>query len=146
MNYKLVNVDKDKINILVDYKLDTIISDDISDEEKMKIIDYVKTNSLNQINNSYFIIVNDNIIGCLVKYSYLDGILLDELYLECDYRHKGIGSDILKNIISENEIVYLWVYKNNDIAFNLYKKIGFNVDQETETRYFMKYERELNML
>lgn len=141
MNYELVKVNKEQVDILINYKLDTVINDNnnLSLDEKKQITNYVSNNSLERLNDSKFIICDGKIIGCLVYYSYEDGILLDELYLCHEYRGFKIGTNILKNLINNHRIVYLWVYKNNDIAFNLYRKLNFKVIDETETRYFMKY-------
>ena len=70
-----------------------------------------------------------------------DGTLLDEIYLEEKYRNKGIGTNIIKEVINNNDIIYLWVYKENVQAISLYKKLGFNVIEETESRYYMKYSK-----
>ena len=53
---------------------------------------------------------------------------------------KGIGTNILNNILNNNHKVYLQVYKENINALNLYKKLGFKIKETTETRYFMQYE------
>ena len=50
-----------------------------------------------------------------------------------------IGTDILKNILSKNKIVYLWVYKDNIKAYNLYKQLGFMEIKDTDSRYLLKY-------
>lgn len=70
-----------------------------------------------------------------------DGKLLDEIYLEEEYRNKGIGTKIIMDILNNNDVVYLWVYKENEKAISLYKKLGFNVIEETESRYYMKYNK-----
>ena len=75
-----------------------------------------------------------------------DGKLINEIYLEEEYRNKGIGSDIIKNIINVHDIVYLWVYKLNSKAISLYKKLGFIIIEETDTRYYMKYEKRKEMI
>ena len=67
--------------------------------------------------------------------------MLDEIYIESDFRNKGIGTKIIKEILQENKVVYLWVYKENEKAISLYKKLGFKVVDETDTRFFMKYEQ-----
>lgn len=45
------------------------------------------------------------------------------------------------DILDNNDVVYLWVYKENEKAISLYKKLGFNVIEETESRYYMKYNK-----
>ena len=84
--------------------------------------------------------INNNIGGCLLISDNNDGIILDEIYLEDKYRNKGIGTNIIKDILSKNKIVYLWVYKENLKAISLYEKLGFKISKETDSRYFMKYE------
>ena len=85
--------------------------------------------------------IDNDIIGCLLLTNKDDGKLLDEIYLEEDYRNKGIGTSIIKDILYNNDIVYLWVYKDNINTISLYKKLGFDVINETESRYYMKYNK-----
>ena len=66
--------------------------------------------------------------------------MLDEIYLENAYRNQGIGTSIILDILKRYSNVYLWVYKKNHKAIRLYKRLGFNVLDETETRYLMKFE------
>ena len=66
------------------------------------------------------------------------------IYLEEEYRDKGIGTKIIKNILNNNDIVYLWVYKENKKAISLYKKLEFYAIEETESRYYMRYSKGAN--
>lgn len=143
MNYKLVKSSNDDIDKLIDYKKKTIFeyANDLPNNEINKINNYVNNNVPKLLNNYFNIVVDDKIVGCLLLTDRDDGILLDEIYLEEDYRNKGIGTDIIKNVISNNDIIYLWVYKENLIAVSLYKKLGFNIIEETESRYYMKYSK-----
>ena len=69
-----------------------------------------------------------------------NGLLLDEIFIEEQYRNKGIGTSIIKDVVSKSKSnVYLWVYKDNIKASNLYNKIGFNIKEETDSRYYMEY-------
>ena len=143
MNYKLIMSSNDDIEKLIKYKKKTIYeyAKNLSDNEINKINNYVKNNVLKLINNYFNIVVDDKIVGCLLLIDRDDGILLDEIFLEEEYRNNGIGTDIIKNVISNNAIIYLWVYKENLKAVALYKKLGFNVIEETESRYYMKYSK-----
>ena len=38
----------------------------------------------------------------------------------------------------ETKNIFLWVYKENSKAINLYKKLGFTIKQETQSRYYMQ--------
>lgn len=141
MNYKLIKSSSKDIEKLIEYKKRTIFeyAKDLPDDEINKINNYVKNNVPKLLNDYSNIIVDNKVIGCLLLTNKDDGILLDEIYVEQEYRNKGIGTDIIKNVINENDIIYLWVYKENVKAISLYKKLGFNVIDETDSRYYMKY-------
>ena len=141
MEYKLIKSSCKDIERLIEYKKKTIFeySKDLSEEEINKINNYVENNTPKLLENYLNIIVNEKIVGCLLLTNKDDGILLDEIYLEEEYRNKGIGTDILSNVLKNNNVVYLWVYKENIKAIDLYKKLGFNIIDETYSRYYMKY-------
>ena len=143
MEYKLSKSTDEDINRLIEYKKRTIYeyAKDLSDEEINKINNYVVSEVPKLINDYCIIIVDNKIVGCLLLTNKDDGKLLDEIYLEEEYRNKGIGTDIIKDILNNNDIVYLWVYKENEKAISLYRKLGFNIIEETESRYYMKYSK-----
>ena len=143
MEYKLLKSTSNDINRLIEYKKRTIYeyAKDLSDEEINKINRYIASEVTKLIDVYCNIMVDNKIIGCLLLTNKDDGKLLDEIYLEKVYRNKGIGTEIIRDILSNNDIVYLWVYKKNDKAISLYRKLGFNVIEETESRYYMKYNK-----
>ena len=143
MEYKLLKSSSNDVNRLIEYKKRTIYeyAKDLSDEEINKINRYITSEVPKLINVYCNIMVDNKIIGCLLLTNKDDGKLLDEIYLEKVYRNKGIGTKIIRDILSNNDIVYLWVYKKNDKAISLYRKLGFNVIEETESRYYMKYNK-----
>ena len=143
MEYKLLKSSSNDINRLIEYKKRTIYeyAKDLSAEEINKINRYITSEVPKLINVYCNIMVDNKIIGCLLLTNKDDGKLLDEIYLEKVYRNKGIGTEIIRDILSNNDIVYLWVYKKNDKAISLYRKLGFNVIEETESRCYMKYNK-----
>lgn len=143
MEYKLSKSSEKDINRLIEYKNRTIYqyAKDLSNEEIDKINKYVTSEVPKLINDYCNIIVDNKIVGCLLLTNKDDGKLLDEIYLEEEYRNKGIGTEIINDILNNNDIVYLWVYKENEKAITLYKKLEFNVIEETESRYYMKYNK-----
>ena len=143
MGYELVESSSEDIDRLIDYKKRTIYeyTKDLSENEINKINNYVENEVPKLLNNYSNIVVDNKIVGCLLLTPKDDGILLDEIYLEEEYRNKGIGTNIIKEVISNNDIIYLWVYKENIQAISLYKKLGFVVIEETESRYYMKYSK-----
>ena len=140
--YELRKANESDIQLLIKYKLSTIFqfTDDISSVEEQEIEEYVN-GSVPKLLNEYKIIVeNEHDIGCFLLTNYEDGKLIDEIYLENEYRGNGIGTDLISNTIGKHNVVYLWVYKQNKEAIKLYKRLNFKIELETETRYFMKYE------
>ena len=141
--YKLVKTSKKDIPRLIQYKKDIIYmySKGLSGEEKENINEYV-INIVNETLKDYFnIIVDDKIIGSVCIKDLENAKLLDEIYLEKEFRNKGIGTDIIRKIIENNKNVYLWVYKKNKKAVLLYKRLGFTIEEETESRYYMNYDK-----
>ena len=139
--YKLELSSKKDIDILIKYKLSSILeyASDLSNKELDEINTYVKDNVPNQINNYKLINIDGNIVGCILVENKDNGVIIDELYIEEKYRNNSIGTDLINNVISNNNIVYLWVYKLNVKAIRLYKRLGFKIIKETENRYYMKY-------
>lgn len=142
MDYVLKRVTVEDIEYLIKCKLNNIFEyvDELSKQEIVRIEEYVNRTIPQQIENYKIIIVDNKVAGCVLVESKDDGFLLDEIYIESNFRNKGIGTEIIKNILFNKEIVYLWVYKANEKAIKLYKKLGFNILEQTETRYYMKYE------
>lgn len=143
MKYKLVKSSKRDIDKLIRYKKQTIFeyAKELPTKEVEIINNYVNKNVSATLDDYQNIVVDNNIIGCLLITKKDNGVLLDEIYLEEEYRNNGIGTDIINKTKKDNNIIYLWVYKMNKKAIALYKRLGFNIVEETETRYYMKYER-----
>ena len=141
MKYELINSSKNDIERLIKYKKETIyeFANNLSEEEINRINNYIITNVPKLLDNYLNIVINNKVIGCVLITNKDDGKLLDEIYIEEKFRNKGIGTSIIKGIIRENSIVYLWVYKENKQAISLYKKLGFKVIDETDSRYYMKH-------
>ena len=141
MKYELVQSSKNDVNKIKEYNKKTIYqyANDLSEEEINEINDYVNKTIPIELANYQNIIIDDKMIGCLLVTNYEDGKEIAELYLEEEYRSKGIGTKIINNIIKENNILYLWVYKKNKKAISLYKRLGFIIIDETTSRYHMKY-------
>ena len=141
IDYKLIKSSNNDIDRLIEYKKRTIYeyAKDLTNDEIDEINSYVISEVPKSLDDYCNILVNAKIVGCLLLTDKDDGKLLDEIYLEEEYRNKGIGTDIIKRIIDSNKIVYLWVYKENVKAISLYSKLGFSIIDETDTRYYMKY-------
>ena len=143
MKYNLINATSNDIDYIKKSKLYDIFTyaDDLPKDEIMRINNYVDEHIPVDITDYKIIMCNNDRVGCLLVTKKDDGVILDEIYLEEEYRNKGIGTDIIKNILKINPIVYLWVYKKNIKAISLYKKMKFKIINKTENRYYMKYSK-----
>lgn len=140
--YKLVNTSATDIERIKRYKLENIFeyAKDLEQTEIEKINNYVNKNIPNQIGKYKDIIINDNIVGSILLTEIDNGVLLDEIFIEKQYRNKGIGGTVIKEIITNiNNNLYLWVYKDNIGAIKLYNRLGFAIKEETDSRYYMEY-------
>ena len=99
---------------------------------------YVSKDIPEELDKCQMICVDDKVIGCLIIKPDEGFTLLDEIFIEEEYRNLGIGTDIINNILNKNNKVYLWVYIDNVRAVKLYKRLGFKVKEETDKRYFME--------
>ncbi|MCX4365400.1 MAG: GNAT family N-acetyltransferase [Bacilli bacterium] len=140
MNYELIKATPANLEELIKYKLSSILdyASSITEEEREKIKKYVRTNVPKQIDNYQMIVFNDQVIGCLLITKHDDGVLLDEIYIKPEYQNRGIGTDIIGSLRERENIAYLWVYKENEKAIKLYKKMGFKIVLESSSRYYMK--------
>lgn len=142
MDYNLIKASDIDIEYIKQAKLYNIFNyahNLLKDEIKM-INNYVDRNIPLEINEYKMIIINNEKVGCILVINKDDGVLIDEIYIEDNYRGRGIGTSIIEKIIRDNNIVYLWVYKENKNAISLYKRLGFLVIEETKTRFYMKRE------
>ena len=145
MKYSLVDASIDDIDYLKQAKSNIIYTyaNNLKEEEKNEINNYIDTSIPKELKEYKIILFNNKTIGCLLIKKQNNGVLLDEIYLEESYRSLGIGTEIIKNILDINNIVYLWVYKENEKAVSLYKRLSFIIIDETESRYYMKYQKSL---
>lgn len=143
-NFKIETATINDLERIKYYKLKTIVeyAKSLSEEEMTKIDNYIYESVPTLIKEYKNIIYNKKIIGSILIRKIDDGLLLDEIFIEKEYRNKGIGSSIIKNYVLDNDSnIYLWVYKDNIKAFNLYKKLGFKIKEETDSRYYMEFQK-----
>lgn len=141
LNICLINAGVEDFEFVKNAKLFNIFeyAKDVSDEEKLKILNYVDKYLDKYLDDFKMIVKDKNKCGCYLIRDYQDGILLDEIFLLPEYRNKGIGTDVIKSILKCEHCVYLCVYKDNIRAVKLYEKLGFETFDEKDNRYWMCY-------
>ncbi|MFW9874424.1 MAG: GNAT family N-acetyltransferase [Candidatus Thorarchaeota archaeon] len=82
-------------------------------------------------------------IGCISSIEEEDSYYLSVIKILPKYQNQGIGTRLIKDIIlkaeKNNKPVYLQVLKTNNKAKNLYKRLGFLIEGETDTHNKMVY-------
>ena len=94
-------------------------------------------------NYTYIIIYENKKIGFYqCKLINKDTCYIENICIIPEYQGKGIGTKILSDIIEKYKEynVEIQYFKNNPVG-NLYKKLGFNIYDETEFHYKMKKTR-----
>lgn len=144
MLYKVKDAEFKDIEILTSIKSVTMI-DDVMDkklayQEKIKIKNNILLNIQENYKNYKLIYIESKIIGAYALINYLDGFMIDELYLFSEYRNQGIGTQIINELIEKNRKLYIWVYKDNVLALKLFRGLGFTTATESERLLILKYD------
>ena len=135
MNNKIKQV----TNVVDADRCDELLTKLIHDERQYNdTIDdnYIVINHFNKMLDDENIIIlgyyiNEIIVGyILIRRTSNNTCLLDGLYVEKEYRNKGIGNSLLKDAISRIKnmnvkYVDINVMYNNIIAKHIYEKLGF---------------------
>ena len=105
--------------------------------------DYFKEVDQN-IGNNYLIKYEDNNIGWLEYELYKDYIYIIQLHIMPEYQNKGIGTNIINELIkygkNKKKDIYLEVLQYNEKALNYYYKMGFKKYTESSLFNSLKYE------
>lgn len=139
MDYVLRKANIDDITYVKNAKVKSVplYDQDISEEDKIRILNYIDSHISDDIENYKMVIIDDKVVGCFLIRNENDSALLDEIYLDSEYRGKGVGTNIIKDTINNNHKISLWVYKRNEKAISLYQKLNFKIDKEDDKRYYM---------
>lgn len=135
MNNKIKQV----TNVVDADRCDELLTKLIHDERQYNDTiedNYIVTNHFNKMLDDENIIIlayyiNEIIVGyILIRRTSNNTCLLDGLYVEKEYRNKGIGNSLLKEAISRIKnmnvkYVDINVMYNNIIAKHIYEKLGF---------------------
>lgn len=142
VNYQLEPAGNGDVERIRKYKLASILdyAGDLNQAELDRINRYVDEQLPKQLGYYQNVVCDGVTVGSILVRQIDDGLLLDEIFIEKKYRGRGIGSSVIKNILScSNDSVFLWVYKTNVDAIRLYRNLGFVVVDETNARYYMAY-------
>ena len=69
-----------------------------------------------------------------------EGIFIEQIYIIPEYQGRGIGTALVREVLSKKLPVELSVLKLNTDARRLYERLGFRVNGESATHYHMRVE------
>lgn len=86
----------------------------------------------------YMAYLYSRLIGYMAIKAEPDRIFLSKLYIEKDFRGRGIASQFINLVIDKarelgKEFISLTVNKNNLTSISIYKKMGFEIEGELVT-------------
>ena len=94
------------------------------------------------LGNFHIVKADNQNVGFLELYEIENNINITEIHLLTNYRGKGIGSDIIKSVIErakqQGKSVTTGCFKKNTNAKDLYIRLGFKVEKETNTHFEMR--------
>ncbi len=89
----------------------------------------------------YVCIEDEKVVAFLYVYTQKNKLMKEEvahftyLFVEEEYRGKGIATNLLKTAIKDFKNIQLNVFSNNTLAVKLYEKLGF---KPFYTNYYLK--------
>ncbi|OFZ58338.1 MAG: hypothetical protein A2381_14440 [Bdellovibrionales bacterium RIFOXYB1_FULL_37_110] len=93
---------------------------------------------------TWIVSLGEQDIGYYQLNEKVDNLHIRNFIIDQNYQGIGIGTSILKDLIetckTKNQVIKLGVFKMNQRAMKLYRRLGFKVVEESETHYMMKYE------
>ena len=144
LDFKIVDAKEKDIEILTSMKMVTMIDDDMDKKLSHKEKDKIKNNIIANINTTYedykMIYVDKVCAGAYTTISYLDGEMIDQIYLFKEYRNKGIGTKIINKLKKKVKNLYVWVYVNNKDAIRLFRNLGFITASDGGRTVILKYD------
>ncbi|ASA22834.1 GNAT family N-acetyltransferase [Paenibacillus donghaensis] len=83
--------------------------------------------------HTWIIETDASFIGCVAFKPTVDGYLLEHFYIHPAYQNKGVGSQVLKNLLEQNDVKGKRVSLNvlqGSTARRLYERFGFKIERE----------------
>ena len=141
MNIKYKPADKTDIELI--FELNKALIDEYENIEAIdyqKVLSWVRNKIETHIHEYICVMLNEKKVGYFYFHDADGKMEIDDFYVFPQYRNMGIGTEILKNCISETDLpIFLYVFANNKGAIAFYQKLGFQVTEIIKgSRYIMQ--------
>ena len=114
--------------------------EDIASIDYDKVLQWVRRKIEAQIGEYQRVMMDGSLAGYVHFHPDGERMELDDLYILPEYRGQGIGTAVVEKCCAETEKpVYLYVFRRNEGAVRLYRRLGFEIVQEVgSSRYIMQ--------
>lgn len=142
MKYEIRNIDngdKQAIYLIKKESIKPYVEKIWGWDEEYQTIDFEEGFILDNFKK---IMIDELFIGFIETQECDNQINIAEIHILPEYQGFGIGSDLIRNTVAEakekNKSTTLGCFKDNVNAFKLYKRLGFEMVNETETHFVLK--------
>ena len=137
--YTLRNATKDDTDYMYKCEMDSI---DPKLKNDKKVIKYIQNDVVESIPYTKIIMHGNEVAGMYTARSIDSGYwYIGEIFVEPEYRGKGIGTSLIEDTLSQHDKVKLQVAPSNKRAIKLYESLGFKKESENEHMYVMVYNK-----
>ena len=114
--------------------------EDVESIDYDKVLQWVRRKIDAQIGEYQRVLMDGDLAGYVHFHPDGERMELDDLYILPEYRGRGIGTAVVEKCCAETEKpVYLYVFRRNEGAVRLYRRLGFEIVQEVGgSRYIMQ--------
>lgn len=141
MDFELRNVKENDFDWLYDLRSQTM-KKYINDSGDQFILDTQSNRIMKEYESTKIIRSDNKDIGMFKVKRNSDNWEIIQIQLLPDYQHMGIGTKIIKKLqmeaLQQGVAIFLSVLKVNP-AKQLYERLGFEIVQEKEKSYLMRY-------
>ncbi len=125
------------------FALSKALIDQYEDMESIdydKVLQWVRRKIDAQIGEYQRVLMDGDLAGYVHFHPDGERMELDDLYILPEYRGRGIGTAVVEKCCAKMEKpVYLYVFRRNEGAVRLYRRLGFEIVQEVgSSRYIMQ--------
>lgn len=142
-----MQADINDVDLILDMKLDIILNNknviNMSKNELEKSVIEAEEQIRLNLTDYKIILYNNEKIGYICMIDLENMLLIDSIYIICNYRNKGICTVTLQKMVKANfKPVCIWIEKENVKLINICKNINFLIEEELENKLFLKNKNE----
>ncbi len=144
LKYEIKNAKEKDIDILSSMRLVTMLNEEmdrgLSPLEKNKVHQQIVQDVSVHFEDYQLVYSNHKVVGAFLLVPYLDGKMLDMLFLFDEYRRQGLGTSLIHTFKEQTNKLYVWCYKKQKELISFFKKLGFVMTVEQGSRVIYVYD------